>query len=309
MIIDFLKKSFLLIILLSLILYVAIYKPTIFHDLEVRYFPAKPCSAPIQYKIGTFDTRFGISKTDFLKTLVESSTLWDKPLNKKLFEYNPKGSLTVNLVYDTRQQSTQQNATLQNEVNQTRGMASSVKVEYLALEDKYRQSEQSYQDEVNTYKISQSKYNADVAYWNSVGGAPKSEYESLNAEKNNLLVLQQALENRRVEVNGLANQVNVFIAKYNTLVSDANLTIKTINTSAGEFEEGIYDPNKDEIDIYQFDTRQRLFRVLAHELGHSLGLSHNNNPKSIMYAYNVGENESLSLDDISALKTRCNILP
>ena len=144
---NFLKKSFLWIVLLLLIFYIVVEKPTIIGDLESKYFPPAPCSVPISYKIGTFDTRFGISQSDFLSTVKQAGTLWGGAKNKKLFMYDTKGSLTINLIYDKRQQTTQQSALLQADVKATDNLAATVKAQYQALEESYRVSEQSYKDE------------------------------------------------------------------------------------------------------------------------------------------------------------------
>lgn len=71
-----------------------------------------------------------------------------------------------------------------------------------------------------------------------------------------------------------------------------------------EYKSGVYEQ---EIDIYEFSTKAKLRRVLAHELGHALGLDHVEDPKAIMYRLNQGTNDTLTKDDLAELKTYCNI--
>ncbi|MES2214229.1 MAG: matrixin family metalloprotease [Patescibacteria group bacterium] len=102
----------------------------------------------------------------------------------------------------------------------------------------------------------------------------------------------------------------MLIRKYNSLVDQANQKVSTINESAGkEFNEGeyIYDEAGQRINIYEFTSRAELVRVLAHELGHALGLDHNSNPDSIMYYLNQSENGALTPEDSADLEALCHL--
>ncbi len=233
-----------------------------------------PCVQPIHYEIGTFDKRFGLGQEEFKKIVNDSVNIWEKSLGKDLFEYDPKGELVVNLIYDERQETALKNEQIISQINATSESADAVRAEFLALEVSYKQN--------------------------------LAEYNDLLAERKNF----RAIEAKRQQVNALAEEINALIKKYNYLVSTVNANVSTVNKTAGqEFEEGeyIYDRSGKRINIYEFKTRTELVRVLAHEFGHALGLDHNDNPKSIMYYLNQSSNEVLTKEDLSSLKAICRL--
>lgn len=267
-----------------------------------------PCDSPIKYKLGRVDPGFQLSETKLLASIRQAGDMWSKPVGKELFEYDPNGKLTLNLIYDERQQTTQQNQVLKADVEKTSRLADSVKREYEELLQDLNESKQIYNAELAKFQVKQTAYSTQVEYWNSHGGAPAAEYDKLQVERNALLVEQDLLESKRLSMNATASRVNAFIQKYNLLVQTANARIDIINQTAGqEFQEGSYDPKTDTINIYEYSTHDKLTRVLAHEFGHALGLDHNNNSESIMYALNQSNTLTLSKDDIVSLKALCKI--
>lgn len=276
--------------------------------LYFNFVNTNPCDSPISYKIGKIDPGFKLSEAKLLTSMKEASGIWASPLGKELFVYNPNGKLTLNLIYDERQKTTQQNQVLKADVEKISKLAGSVKQEYEGLLADLERDKQEYNIELSKFQNTRDTYSERVTYWNQRGGAPADEYEKLQRERQNLLAEQQTLETKRIILNNTADKVNTFINKYNLLVQTANANIDAINQTAGqEFQEGSYDPNTKTINIYEYGTQDKLKRVLAHELGHALGVSHNSNPASIMYSLNQSNTLTLSEEDIRDLKALCKV--
>ena len=277
--------------------------------LYTQLVPPVPCKKPIHYSLGAFDERFGITREELLATLEKAEAIWEKPIGKELFVYDPGGALVVNLIYDSRQQTTERNRVLTGAANETKETASGVQAQYQALKNAYASEKASYESALVIFNAAGKKYSDEVAYYNGRGGAPKADYERLQEMKRALDEQQRLLEQKRLELNNAVAKINQMIDTYNLLVDHVNVVVGDINKSAGkEFEEGLYieEGTDKRIDIYEFSSKVKLLRVLAHELGHALSLEHNPNPKSIMYELNQSTTEVLSPDDLADLQALCS---
>lgn len=274
---------------------------------QARYLP---CTEPIEYRIGTVDPRFNLSEAELLQDLERAGGLWSDAAGKKLFAYSPKGEVAINLIYDTRQQATEKAAELSEAIDATGRVAESVKAQYSALQSNYNAAQARYKEQALDFNEAQGAYNDRVEYWNDQGGAPPAEYAKLNAQKRELTQQLNALEAKRQEVNRLAGEINALISKYNLLVDRINENVEDINNNGlvgTQFEEGVYtqDASGKRIDIYQFDRKVSFLRVLSHELGHALGLGHNEGRESIMNPINQGKAFKLTAQDMESLQAEC----
>lgn len=269
-----------------------------------------PCQQPILYTINTFDVRFGMSKEEFLGAIKEAEGIWEKNVGKDLFALDPKGNLSMNLIYDDRQATTEKNKILQSNANQTKETAASVRADYIVLEQRFKTLNTAYESGLRQFEKDQTAYTTSVEYWNKQGGAPSAEFEKLKRERARLDSVASSLEAKRKPINDLAAEINAKIKIYNSLVDVTNTKIRTLNQSAGkEFNEGEYvsDAKGRRINIYEFTSHDELVRVLAHELGHALGLDHNDNPDSIMYYLNQSTNKALTVEDVAGLSALCKL--
>lgn len=248
-----------------------------------------PCRSPIQYYVGAVDSRFGVSQDYFLSAIKEAEKAWEEAEKKNLFEYSDGKGVEMNLVYDYRQLATDQLNQLGDVLNIDQTNYTDLKQEY----DKY----------VSLYEKSSSELKILVSSYNQSG------YKKKNAQQ--LLDEIRAKEDANAElvakINGLAGEITSLAQKYNVNAGAYNDLGKTFE----EFQQGNYisDSYSQSINIYQFENREKLVSVLVHEMGHSLGLSHSENPKDIMYAINAGENQAVTEEDLSAIDAICSRNP
>jgi len=272
-----------------------------------------PCGQPINYSLGGFDKRFGLNQDDFLKVVNQSAEIWQTPVDKKLFNYTPNGSLKINLIYDSRQEATNKLKALGLNIHNDQAGYEILKNKYAALQKVYEQQKTELDNTVNYYNQQKANYEDEVRAANRRGGATTDEMAILEQERKDLNNLAASIKAKQDPLNKTVDDINALVSVINRLIRELNLSVNNYNaigaTASGEFQEGEYvsDAGSERINIYQFDDRDALIKVLAHELGHALGLKHVNNPQAIMYRLNESGNEKITADDLAELKEACKI--
>jgi archaellum component FlaC len=283
-----------------------------FNPIKDIFWPVKPCSRPLEFSIGTFDSQFGVSQAKFMTDINQAGQVWSKALGKSLFEYNASGGLKINLIYDKRQQVTNELKQADISINGDKSAYNILNSQYISLVSDYKIQKANYENQLADFNAKQADYNKQVDYWNTQGGAPAKEYATLEKEKVSLNDEASTLNKTKDSLNSLVNQINDLVPTLNNLAQKLNLKVATFNnisSSNGEsFNEGEYvqDSTGPHINIYQFDNNNQLVRVLEHELGHSLGLEHISDPKAVMYYLNSGQSEQLTAGDVAELRRVCD---
>ncbi len=281
-------KKWLLWVPLSILTFIVF----VFVGLVVYLVLNPPCSTPLTYALGVIDKRFGITNDKILKELREAESVWEKTSPYNLFEYEAdkkEADISIDFIYDDRQETLVNGRALDAETEQYNKTIAA----YEARLDRF-------EARVDTYNRDDDQYGVDLERWNNGNRKNEAEYNRLHTEGQRLKAENAYLK----QESALLEQVQEKLEPIRTALGDK---VKEFNeTGEDVVEDGRWIPRDDKIIIYRYEGDRELKWLLAHELGHALGMEHVEYPRSVMhYLSSDVPILTLSNDDVRELARVC----
>lgn len=267
-----------------------------------------PCARPLPYRIGNLDQRFGLPRDQLRSALKEAEAVWEEAAGRDLFVYDDGAALPVHFVYDNRQRIMTENEKRRTAIVEAENSAETLKAEYAGAKARHETARRDFLAAQSAHDARVTAHNRAVEAANARGGASAAEHTTLERERAGIEIAAEAVEKKRLKANAMASHVNGLSERHNELVDEVTENVDAINARAGvEFRQGLYtrDAKGTRIEVFEFLDRADLVHVLAHELGHALGLGHNDDPESILYGVNSSRTSKPSRADMAALREQC----
>lgn len=312
-----LKYIILIIITAFMAAGVYIYKPI---SKSVDAFTvSRPCSEPFLYSIGNPDSRFSISKQEVTDAAHAAATLWNRSSNNNVLILNDQPSeeseILIQLVYDERQQRTDSELRFRERIRSEQLKLDREQASHDRKRDRFELRSEEYRKLTEETTQELNKLNNWVQEKNAEGGFTGSDLEQFENRKANVEGRQDKVRQRRQELDHMAQSINKEMEMLNEAYANHNRLIDQYNKEyAGDlrFTKATFQktPNGGVVTVSQFMNKKELTLIIAHELGHALGIDHLDTPESIMYsrmgAQQLNPILQLSDSDVAAVKEICN---
>lgn len=279
--------------------------------------PAGSCEVPLPWRVAELDERFGLSPGEAEAAVREAAGLWERAAGRALFPHDPEAGFPVRFVYDERHGEIRQVLEATERLQERADEITELRSELETARRELEWDQGTHAERLRELERRLESHRLSVQYWNDRGGAPPEEMERLEAAREQLEQERAVLNEAAEALNRRAQRLNADARGLNRLVEEYNRERQALEGRGvpGAIDSGHYRESRRtlgpwvlsvdrEVRVYQFDDRAHLVRVIAHELGHALGLGHVGEPEAVMYVYPQGRREAAAGSDAPRLHAR-----
>jgi hypothetical protein len=283
---------------------------------------ALPCAVPLAWRVARVDGEFGVTMASAQDALRRAIGEWEREIGRTLFAIDEAAGSPIRLVYGDRQARSEER---RRYADQMRGIGEDLERRREQLQRRTELASTSvlhYEQRSRDLQARVAAHNELVRRWNERGGAPqdvlrrvRAAGSALDRETQEMRLEAQGLEDVRSQIETERARFDEDVAEHNRLVAEIDARFPPTRVESGVYREAIRSERgravsaSREIRVYRFSDEADLVRVLAHELGHSLGLGHVEEAGALMSEeYGPGSAAARRLihnEDVNALIARC----
>lgn len=285
------------------------------------------CRVPMSWRLAELHDAFGLTRAEAEAAIRQATEVWNNEAGRTLFYHDERDGFPIRFVHDERHASVQAGLRQRAELDERARMIAERRAALEEAGAELARARGEHDRQVDDLERRMAAHRQEVRYWNERGGAPEAQLRELQ-QAEEALARERAQVNARADsLNDEARRVNQQTDQLNRMVEDYNRAVAEVGRAGAggaPIESGRYHESRRtlgswvlsverEIRIFQFDDRNHLVRVLAHELGHALQLGHVGEPEALMYIYADGQGSRAMGDgplqlhprDVELLRERC----